>query len=255
VNEGQLRSEHAWNRLFRTARQSCRRLRGHTNRETLTLGWHYPSMCNDYERHVSREPFNAALDSAGLTLISSGPQPALAPAADVRVGDTAPVLVTEGNGVALVPMRWGFSPSRLGGAPVFNFRGDGRRFGTSQRCVIPASAFFEFTGTRSPKSKWRFTVPSEQVFGIAGLWHREAGDAHFTMLTVEPGPDVRPFHDRQIAILRPAEWGHWLYLSKPEAELIRLLPSGSLAVDLARPGVEAPAPELMALADARAPTT
>jgi len=216
---------------------------------------HYSSMCNDYERHVGQAPFNAALQSAGLTLNSSGPQPALSPAADVRVGDVAPLLVPQGNGVAVVPMRWGFSPSRPGGAPVFNFRGDGRRFAASQRCVIPASAFFEFTGTRSPKSKWRFTVPGERVLGIAGLWHEEPDESRFTMLTVKPGPDVRPFHDRQIAILRPGEWGHWLYLSKPEAELIRPLRSGSLAVELARPGVEAPTAELIALAgDARAPT-
>jgi len=205
-------------------------------------------MCNNYERHVGRGPFNSALDAVGLTLTGSGSQAELTPAADVRVGETAPVLVTRGNGVALMTMRWGFSPARAGSAPVFNFRGDGRRFGASRRCVVPASAFFEFTGTRSPKSKWRFTVPGEPVLGIAGLWHQEPDEVRFTMLTVRLGPDVRPFHDRQIAILRPAEWAHWLYLTRPEADLIRPLPAGSLAFELARPGAEEPGAELMALA-------
>ena len=38
-------------------------------------------------------------------------------------------------------------------------------------------------------------------FCIAGIWRQQAdvGEA-FTMLTTEPGPDVAPYHDRQIAI-------------------------------------------------------
>lgn len=214
-------------------------------------------MCNDYERHIGQGPFITALESSGLTLSNTAMLPPLSTAADVRVGDNAPVLVTRGNGVALDTMRWGFSPARPGGAPVFNFRGDGRRFGASRRCIVPASAFFEFTGTRSPKSKWRFTVPGEQVLGIAGLWHQEEDEARFTLLTVRPGPDVRPFHDRQIAILRPAEWGAWLYLTGLEADLIRPLPASSLKVELVRAGAEEPGAELMALAartGVRAPT-
>jgi putative SOS response-associated peptidase YedK len=39
---------------------------------------------------------------------------------------------------------------------------------------------------------------------------------------------VKRYHDRQVAVLRPADWAKWLYLSKPEAELLRPLPGGSL---------------------------
>ena len=62
-------------------------------------------------------------------------------------------MVAAGNAVELVPMRWGFTPQRAGGPPVFNFRSEGRDFTRSKRCVIPASAFFEFTGKSSPKTK------------------------------------------------------------------------------------------------------
>lgn len=204
-------------------------------------------MCNDYERHIGSVEFGSALETAGLNLIDGEGAAVLTSATDVRVGDTAPVLVTRGNGVTLLPMRWGFSPVRPGKAPLFNFRGDGRRFGQSQRCIVPASGFFEFTGTRSPKSKWRFTLTGEQVFGIAGLWHDEADGARFTMLTVPPGPDVSPFHDRQIAVLRPVEWADWLYLTRQDADLIRPLPARTLQVQLARAGAEPPDPELTAL--------
>jgi putative SOS response-associated peptidase YedK len=56
------------------------------------------------------------------------------------------------------------------------------------------------------------------------------------MLTTEPGPDVAPYHDRQIVILRPEDWAHWIYLSKLEEELLRPLPRGSLLVETVREG-------------------
>ncbi len=48
------------------------------------------------------------------------------------------------------------------------------------------------------------------------------------MLTTAPGPDIAPIHDRQIVILLPGQWAQWLYLTKPEAELLRPLPAGTL---------------------------
>ena len=35
---------------------------------------------------------------------------------------------------------------------------------------VPAIAFHEFTGTRSPKTRWRFTVAGAAWFCIAGVW-------------------------------------------------------------------------------------
>ena len=99
-----------------------------------------------------------------------------------------------------------------------------------------ASHFFEFTGTKSPKSKWRFTKAGEDWFCFAGLWRPATGDAPeaFTLLTTAPGPDVAPIHDRQMVVLERADWQAWLDLSKPEAELLRPLPAGSLAVEQVR---------------------
>jgi putative SOS response-associated peptidase YedK len=57
----------------------------------------------------------------------------------------------------------------------------------------------------------------------------------FTMLTMEPGPDVAPYHNRQIAVLRPGDWAAWLFLTKPEAELLRPMPAGSLDVQTLAP--------------------
>jgi len=71
---------------------------------------------------------------------------------------------------------------------------------------------------------------------IAGLWREGDGNkpATFAMLTTEPGPDVAPIHNRQIVVLQPENWVAWLNLTKPEADLLRSLPAGSLSVETVR---------------------
>ena len=56
------------------------------------------------------------------------------------------------------------------------------------------------------------------------------------MLTTAPGEDVAPYHDRQVVVLRPEDWAAWIYLTKPERELLRPSPGGTLDVTLARAG-------------------
>jgi putative SOS response-associated peptidase YedK len=51
------------------------------------------------------------------------------------------------------------------------------------------------------------------------------------MLTTEPGPDIAPYHDRQIALLRRDQAMDWLDLVRPEAELLRPSLAGSLSVE------------------------
>lgn len=53
----------------------------------------------------------------------------------------------------------------------------------------------------------------------------------FTMLTMEPGPDIAPYHDRQIVILERSAWVDWLDPSVSAKSLIKPLPAGSLKVE------------------------
>ncbi len=191
-------------------------------------------MCNDYEQHVAWQDYRDLMEALGLGAPAEEDAGDLPLADDVRIGDLGPVMRAAGNGIALVPMRFGWPPSRPKGGPVFNFRSEGRRFGESQRCLIPASAFFEFTGTRYPKAKHRFTLVDAPCMAIAGLWREDGGQPSFTMLTTGPGADVAPYHDRQIVVLRPADWGAWIGLSRPEADLLRPSPAGSLRVETVR---------------------
>jgi putative SOS response-associated peptidase YedK len=193
-------------------------------------------MCNDYERHISWAEYRDAMQAAELGIPTQQGARDLPRADDVRINDVAPVMRAAGNVVELAPMTFGFPPSGRGG-PVFNFKSEGRRFANSNRCLIPASAFFEFTGKRYPKAKHRFTLRGAPFLAIAGIWREGKGTAPaFTMLTTAPGPDVEPYHPRQVVVLRPQDWAAWIYLTRSESELLRPLPQGSLDVETVRAG-------------------
>jgi len=199
-------------------------------------------MCNDYEQHVAYADYRKAVRAVDLETPASESQADLPRADDIKIGELGPVLVAHGNGAKLVLMRFGYpaAPRKTAGrkpGPVFNFKSDGRHFADSKRCLVILSGFFEFTGTKYPKAKHRFTLRGSPLMAIAGLW-REGKDGEppgFAMLTTTPGPDIEPYHDRQIVVLRPEDWAHWLFLTKPETELLRPLPAGSLEVETVRP--------------------
>ena len=161
---------------------------------------------------------------------------------DVRITERAPILRAgaAGGSPELVERRWSWpAPS---GKPVFNFRGEGRRFAPAERCVILTDGFYEFTAPADAKAKkkdrWLFTWPKEQGgdawFGIAGIWRSDpkVGEA-WTMLTCEPGPDIAPYHNRQVVVLSPEDCFAWLDPARIAAEFVHPLPEGSLAVESA----------------------
>ena len=195
-------------------------------------------MCNDYEQHVRWAEYCWMTQAIELGMPTEQSKADLPQADHVRIGDLGPVMRANGNGVELIPMRFGFPPPRPKAAPVFNFRSEGRHFDKSNRCLIPASAFFEFTDKKYPKAMHRFTLADAPFLTIAGLWHegKQGEPPAFTMLTTEPSADVAPYHNRQVVVLSPENWANWIYLTKPEAELLQPLPGGSLDVETVRAG-------------------
>jgi len=194
-------------------------------------------MCNAYEQQVSHAHYRKAIEA--LELASPADASALDTSGEVRIGDMGPVLRAAGNGVELVLMRFGWPPPRPKAGPVFNFKSDKRSFADSRRCVIVLSGFFEFTGSKYPKAKHRFSLKGSPVMGIAGLWSEdESGALSFTMLTTAPGPDIAPYHDRQVCVLAPGDWTHWLFLTRPQDQLLAPLPAGTLDVVTVRGAVE-----------------
>ena len=193
------------------------------------------AICNDFEQAIAYQAYVDVMGREGFGLPTHGGEFDLPPKADVRVNDTCAVMVDAGDAVELRPMRWSFAPGRPGGGPVFNFRSEGRSFANSRRCLVPCSAFFEFTTPEDPKQrrkdKWRFTRNDGGWMAMAGLWRPAEGNqpATFTLLTCDAGPDITPIHKRQIIPLDPGDWRAWLALSRPESTLLQPLKAETIS--------------------------
>jgi len=132
----------------------------------------------------------------------------------IRLTLPAPVLLRDGT---LRTMRWGFRrlvPGKLkpGWRTIGNSREDklsGRTWKesfTERRCLIPASAFFEWIDGPAGKVPLRFERPENEWLWIAGIWEtdKERGDC-FSMITTEPSGAIAPIHDRMPAVLTNAQ--------------------------------------------------
>jgi putative SOS response-associated peptidase YedK len=189
-------------------------------------------MCNDYRlRRLTLDWIRKDFSDIRIEIRFPEGIPNLEPREDVRITDVAPIVraADEPGAADLVQRRWSWPGP--GGKPVYNFRSDGREF-TSGRCLIVADGFYEFTKPSDPKKKrkdkWLFTKADEPWFCIAGIYRAtDVGEA-FTMLTTEPGPDVAPYHNRQVVVLDRADWTRWLDPGSSATDLLRPLPAGSL---------------------------
>ncbi|HEY7807394.1 MAG TPA: SOS response-associated peptidase family protein [Croceibacterium sp.] len=192
-------------------------------------------MCNLYRMERAPDAIVGLARELGIAVDFPEGVPNFQPR-DVRITERAPILRASSADSArleLVERRWSWPAPN--GKPVFNFRGEGRRFDPAERCVVLADGFYEFTAPDDAKAKkkdrWLFTWPGHEWFGIAGLQRSEApvGEA-FTMLTCPPGPDVEPYHNRQVVLLSPADCFAWLDPAEAAERFVQPLPMGSLAV-------------------------
>lgn len=196
-------------------------------------------MCNEAYRRIQIGQLREDWSQLRIPLRFPEGIPNFAPLDSIRITDRVEIIrAAEGaEGEAeMVTRRWSW-PGRSG-KPVYNFRSEGRALDHG-RCLIPVEGFFEFTDppaddpppAKKPlKSKWAFTVAGQDWFCIAGLWRNDpaVGEA-FTMLTCAPGPDIAPYHSRQVVVLTAADYSRWLDPATPAEALCRPLPQGTLA--------------------------
>jgi len=194
-------------------------------------------MCNDYRLETEIASILEDFDDLEINIETPEGIPNVEPRADIRMTDVAPIVrgIEARRGVGeLVNRRWSWPGQNK--KPVYNFRSEGREF-TSHRCLILADGFYEFTDPEIPRpkdkrlDKWLFTMKDHRWFCIAGIWrsHPEVGEA-FTMLTMDAGEEIAPYHNRQIIPLTRAQWADWLDPNVPAKDVLAVLPNGSLPV-------------------------
>jgi len=123
----------------------------------------------------------------------------------------APVIAA--NGVRL--MSWGFPSVILNKTPHINARCEtavkSKTFGeamASRRCLIPASAFYEWKDVNKKKKlKYEFTLPDRAPMYMAGIYSE---DGKFAILTREATSEIYEIHDRMPVILPKSLINAWL---------------------------------------------
>lgn len=145
-------------------------------------------------------------------------------------------------------MRWGIVPvGRVNarGRPVMetiiNARSetlfDKSAFAGTERAVIPADGWYEWTGAARRKQAWALSRRDGAPLwfaAICDLWTAPGGHQVWQVaaVTCEPSDEVREIHHRQGVLLSPTELSTWLEGSVDEAlSLCRALPEGSLVIE------------------------
>ena len=212
-------------------------------------------MCNDYRLEIDIATIAEDFDDLKIKIRMPEGTPNVAAREDIKITDIAPIVkaVDGERGVGeLVNRRWSW-PGKKG--PVYNFRTEGFPGNpppdlSVRRCLILADGFYEFTDPADPRpknkrlDKWLFTMKGHRWFCIAGIWqhHPDVGEA-FTMLTMEPGEDIAPYHSRQIIPLTRDQWAHWLDPNISAGEVLRHLPAGTLIPERVYPPREPDPPQ------------
>ena len=178
-------------------------------------------MCSRYELNASPGDLVERFD-----LVDS---PDMTPRVEVR--PTNPVPVIDGAR-RLRLIRWGLAVS-WDTKPLINARAETlERKKTfrpllANRCLVPATAYFEWRRDGSRRLKNRIAPSVGGLFAFAGLTDGE----RFTIITCAPAAPIAHIHNRMPVILEAEAEAAWLDGARPFAEVKPLL--APFAADLA----------------------
>ena len=170
------------------------------------------------------------------------------PRFNVAPTQTLPVITRNSPNRAEM-MRWGLIPSWAKdasiGSRMINARAETvaekpafRRPLRTQRCLVPATGFYEWKRDGDSKSPHFIHLPDEPLFAFAGLydtWRDPDGQTvkTYTILTTEANAVMAGIHNRMPVILRREDEDEWLDPTNSEPEhllpLLRPYPSGAMA--------------------------
>ena len=176
--------------------------------------------------------------------------PEFAPNPDWRPTNNAPIVRLAADGTRECALaRWGlvpgWAPDLKFGTRCINARAETvatlpafRSAFRKRRCLVPVNAFFEWSGEKGHRLKWRISLREEPLFALAGLWEwwqdRESGEAvtSYTIVTCAANAAIAPLHDRMPVIMREDDYACWLDAAADRRPL--LAPFDPAAMVLAR---------------------
>lgn len=190
-----------------------------------------------------------------------------------NIAPTQPVAIvrnSHANERELALVRWGLIPSWARDPAKFSTLINARSETAAEkpsfraslrhrRCIVPADAFYEWTGKPGSKQPYMITLQSKEIMGLAGLWEHWLGAdgsevETMAILTVDANAEMASVHDRMPAILRSGDYDAWLDCRPGSSvgvqEMLQPAEKGSLSIVAVsrelnnprndRPGVQEP---------------
>lgn len=140
-------------------------------------------------------------------------------------GQTVPVVRITDRGRELVPARWGLVPHWSKQPSVkystINARAETvaekpayRQAYRRQRCLIPATGFYEWQRSGEHKIPHHICKPDRTLFAFAGLWDHWAGDGESfdscSIIVTAANPVMQKIHQRMPVIIDPPYYKAWM---------------------------------------------
>lgn len=160
--------------------------------------------------------------------LKTGATPNLQARYNIAPTTTIQIIVKTANGRELREARWGLIPPwHKGGLKDFKLATFNAKIETVEekatfrsaykknRCIIPASGFFEWTGDKPPKTPHYFTAKDGAILAFAGLferWKSPEGEwiTTATIIVREADEWTKKYHDRMPCMLHPDDFDAWL---------------------------------------------
>lgn len=140
---------------------------------------------------------------------------------------TLPVLIEDDGAYQVRPMQWGLIPrwTKPGETPkVAPINARAETLGEKamfkglikrQRCLVPASGFYEWKRTGGPKTPYYIRLANGEMMLLAGLYDTRTGEngeplQSYTIITGKPNHVMAEVHDRMPTIIHPEDAERWL---------------------------------------------
>ena len=178
---------------------------------------------------------------------------------NIAPGSEMPVVVHEEKN-ELVMMKWGLVPHGTrdlyaakrpinARAETLSEKHSFQELLKNQRCLVPASGFFEWKKEGKKKIPFYIHLPKIPLFAFAGLYDQHAGpDGNllfsYTIITTEPNALIPKIHDRMPSILVPEYEDRWLSKTSLKAgdlkEILAPFPAEHMSMYPVSPLVNSP---------------
>ena len=155
---------------------------------------------------------------------------------EVFPSQSVPVIMQE-TGLVLDSMKWGMFPS-WSKSLLINARRENlltSKFWKpsiqNRRCLVPASAFFEWQTLNGKKTKWKIALKGSDLFCFAGIYDtvRDKNNneiVSFAILTEPANPLMKHIHNfgdnkhRQPVIVMDEQYNEWLDTKRPAEKVL-----------------------------------